>query len=483
MKKIVLILFLTQVAYAQDILESAPTEWLIAHTMQLKLSESEHLEDDKLIHEIFNTVEYLEDELIINKSSVKLHDLQTNLLSYIRNKQNNNQDSALYEKFTGHENEKNIKKVLYRTNFAPKGHYYFNHVHTKISQDNSSLKWLKISPTKTFKLLDKFLKRRSSSGSVALTDHDTDIAYEEVLPLKSERLHPLRSVEWGGKTHMCLIDIIKDWDHLSLGRDFTDEDSIIMSRTSEGARIVNHPNARYNFPYQSWLDADAVEVWNTPYENSPFLWLNIERSHNLEAFLQWKNALKENRNYTAIAGSDFHFKIPCLTERMLVYPVNFIPETDITKTKEYIKKGNLSFLTRPTAPKLTLLGKFSHQKNWANMGDEIEGRGHLQIQIFGDFSDVKKRIGGTCYNIVNNFYRLLTFWKKRYWQLRVYNKQGKIIAKQAINPKKFGPKKHFKLELEILINQNDAIRAELWEINRKSKSVDLLGATNALKVF
>ncbi len=484
MKKIVLLFFICGWGYASSEIDNAPVEWLIAHSMQLKIADDDHLKSDQLIEQIFNTVDYNseEDEIYINKSSLQVHTLKQNLISFIKDNHHEKTKSALYEKFTATEEERYKRKVLYRTNFAPQGHYYFNHIHTKISQDNSSLKWLKISPKKTFNKVKSFLKRRNAIGAIAITDHDTDRGYEDIKPLASHILHPLRSVEWGGKTHMCLIDIKPDWEDISIGREYSDEDSVILSRSSQGARIINHPNARYNFPYLSWLDADAVEVWNTPYENSPFLRLNIERSNNLDAFAQWINALKDNRKYTAISGSDFHFKIPCLTERMLIYPVNFIPKDDITQTKSYIKAGNISFLTRPTAPKLTLQGKFKSDNSWSVMGDTIKGKGTVDIQIFGDFSDVKKRIGGACYNVINSFYKILTFWKKRYWQLRVFNQSGELIAKQYINPKKYGPHKHFKLELELELQHNDMIRAELWEVNKKMKNVDLLGATNPISV-
>ena len=296
----------------------------------------------------------------------------------------------------------------------------------------------------------------------------------------SERLNKLRGVEWGGSTHMCLIGIKENWKDLPNGRNYKGEESIIKSRTSQGFRIVNHPNRSKVFSYKNWNDANGVEVWNTPLENSPFLKLNLKRSNNRKALQQWSDSLKENKSYTAMAGSDFHFIIPCLRDRSLIYPVNFIPSQDNTKTKQYLMQGRSSFLTRPDAPKLTLVAKYADQTNWANMGEKISGKGKVNVELYGDFSDTNKQLGGTCYNTIRTFYRLFTFWKKRFWELRFYNKNGDVIAKRILNPKKFNYKKHFKATFNLPMAKNDIVRAEVWQVNRKSRSIDLLGATNPI---
>jgi hypothetical protein len=114
------------------------------------------------------------------------------------------------------------------------------------------------------------------------------------------------------------------------------------------------------------------------------------------------------------------------------------------------------------------------------MFDDLIGYGMATVQLFGDFSDVNKRIGGVCYNVVNNFYKLFSFWKKSRWEMRFFNIKGQMIAKRWINPKWYNYKKHFKAEFKMPINGPEIIRAELWSVNKKSKKVDLLGATNPI---
>ena len=51
-----------------------------------------------------------------------------------------------------------------------------------------------------------------------------------------------------------------------------------------------------------------------------------------------------------------------------------------------------------------------------------------------------------------------------------------------MNPKWYSYKKHFKATIEFPTEGNEIIRAELWSINKRSKSVDLLGATNPVYI-
>lgn len=465
----------------QVTIEDAPLEWLITNTIQEKIDDHGHLnERDKLVSSIFDNITYIpkSDEIILSSNKNTFH-LRNNLIDFLKGREKSNNVDEKFEEWTK-EGKANIPVTLYKTNYKNPGFYYFNHVHTKLSKDNDSLKFLKYSPTETFGMIKRFLKNRRAFGAVAFTDHDTDKAYDEVSELNRDRLTPLRGVEWGGATHMCLVDIKKNWANLPNGRKYSKEESIRQSRSSGGFRIVNHPNRKGPFPYTSWLDADGVEVWNTILENSPFLKLNLKRSDNRGALAQWVSALQTGKRYTAVSGSDFHFAIPCFRERSLAYPLNFIPATDRTQTSDYLRQGRNSFITRPTAPKLTLQAKFENESEWANMGDELKGSGKLDVRLYGDFSDVNKRIGGVCYNVVNKFYKLFTFWKKRQWEIRFYDLKGDVIAKRYINPRWYNYKKHFKATIKLPVSGVDVIRAELWEVNRKSKSVDLLGATNPI---
>ncbi len=472
------------VVFANEVnLEDAPIEFLMINSLKQSFDDHGHLSKNKsLVNDIFKNIHYNidNDEIIISKNK-NLKKLRSRLINLL---QVSDKSKAIDPLFLRWEKESapthNVS--LYRVNQIPEGHYYFNHIHTNISQDNRDLKYLKISPYKTYKYIDRFLRKRRTIGTTSFTDHDTDKAFDLLNKRTNSRLKTLRGIEWGGSTHMCLIDIKKDWKELSNGRKYSGIESIIKSRTSGGFRIVNHPNRKKEFHHSNWSDANGVEVWNTLLENSPFLRLNLERSNNRRALTQWTESLKKGKKYTAMAGSDFHFIIPCLRDRSLIYPVNFIPTKNNKNTRMELEKGNTSFLTRPDAPKLTLIAKYASQRNWKSMGETIKGSGKVQINLFGDFSDTNKRLGGSCYNIINSFYRLLTFWKKRFWEVRFYNKSGDLIAKRLINPKRFNYKRHFKAVLEVPMEKHDLIRAELWQVNRKSQSIDLLGATNPVYI-
>ena len=474
--------------------EEAPMEWLITATLQQKMAEHEHeygdhdhkgeslefLKEDELVRRIFQNIDYSQtDDEIILTSSQKTNDLRYDLVDFLSTQPLRKKADPKFQAWLN-EGQAVNQIVLYKTNYAPKGHYYFNHIHTNLSKDNSSMKWFKYSPKETYSLVKTFLKNRRTLGSVTFTDHDTDKAYDDVKDIQNPILKSLRGVEWGGSTHMCLIGIKENWDNLSHGREFAGEESVRQSRSSEGFRIVNHPNRKKpHFSHLSWLDADGVEVWNTILENAPF---NIERSNNRDAFKQWTDSLERGQSYTAMAGSDFHFAIPCLRDRSMMYPANYIPGTDTASTKDSLFKGRVSFVTKPTAPKLILQAKFAGESNWAQMGDKISGNNKLQVELFGDFSDTNKRIGGACYNVVRKFYKWLTFWKKDFWQIRFYNLAGELIAKRDIKPSWYSYKKHFKATLELENLGTDIVRAELWAVNKKNKSIDLLGATNPIYI-
>lgn len=465
-------------------LKDAPLEWLIVQTLQDKLDHShdlgEHLEgDDELTQKIFSNMIYLpESDEIVLSSNKKTHELKKELVHYLSWHYMVKGEDPLYKKWESEEPSLNPVS-LSKKEISSTGYYYFNHIHTNISQDNSSLKLLKIPPKKTFQLVDGFLKMRKAKGVVAFCDHDTDKAYDIIKNMQNSRLKALRSIEWGGSTHMSLVGIKKDWELLSKGREFRGEDSIVKSRSSEGFRIVNHPNRKGPFKYTSWLDVDGAEVWNTIMENLPYGKVPIKRSNNRDALKQWSDSLKIGKSHTAVSGSDFHFIIPCLRDRAMFYPANYIPSGSMENAKEQMMKGNVSFLTRPTSPKLNLEARFPGQA-WSGMGDRLSGSGELQVKLTADFSDVQKPMRSVCYNTVNTFYKLFTFWKKRKWEVRFYNLAGEVVAKKGINPKRFGPKKSFTAEFSLPVNGEEIIRAELWQINKKSKRVDLLGATNPI---
>ena len=468
--------------FARDVtIKDAPLEWLITQTITTQMQENPELfAQEHLFKEIFATVKYDADldELILS-SSDKTNALRFQLIDYLEQKTKSKASDPLYKQWQQESPAPFEVKII--SGITPEdGFYVFNHVHTNISQDNQALKWLKISPKKTFSIIEGFLQKRDSTGVVNFCDHDTDRAFDIVSDIDSPNLSALRSIEWGGKTHMNLVDIKKDWELLSHGREYGGEESIIMSRSSEGFRIINHPNGRDPaFPYTSWLDADGIEVWNTVLENGPYKVVSrFNPSNNRQALKQWSDSLKTGKRYTAMAGSDFHFIIPCLRDRTLFYPANYIPVDDSSNVRDNLFSGNVSFLTGPKSPKLNLRAKFTGDSAWAPMGSNLTGAGDLLVSLEADLSDTNKLLKSACYNTINAFYGVLAFWKKRRWEVRFYNLAGEVIAKKELNAKKFKHDDSFSAQITIPISGTDIVRVELWEINKKSESIDLLAATN-----
>jgi hypothetical protein len=477
-------------------LSEAPLEWLISHAMLLKAKvaqnhdqhnfSEEHLEQDKLITDIFEAVQYFpEQDQLIMSSNLKSYKLRGELISFIANKHKSNKKDVanpIYKAWSEEDNKSLFTVEIEKNRPTIAGHYVFNHVHTNISQDNQSLKFLKMSPEKTLKIYEKFLKKRKTKGVVHFCDHDTDIAYNTVSTLANDTVDVLRSIEWGGATHMCLVGIKPNWELLSKGRTFKGEESIIQSRSSKGFRIINHPNARSTpFKYTSWLDADGVEVWNTILENAGFLTVGkLKSSNNLAALAQWVESIKIGKRHTAMSGTDFHFNIPCVRDHIMMYPSNFIPSTKLADAKENLFKGNTSILMSPIAPKLNLRAKFATGKKWSKMGEDLKGQGELIVELDGDLTDSRKRLASSCYNTVRSFYRLLSVWKKRFWEVRFYNLKGDLIAKQKLRPSKLKKDKSFTARIKIPIHDREIVRAELWRINKNTKLVDLIGITNPI---
>lgn len=484
MKKLILVFLLTSMAVQARVpsIDEAPYEWLVAQTLLKKMGSYNHIWGDKLLDQVLDSIDYDSeiDELRLT-SNKKTHQLRKEMLSFLSERNKAEEVDLWYEKWRG-EGKSPIEVRTRKREIHAKGFYFFNHVHTKISQDNSSLKFLKISPEKTMKLIKGFLKKRKKQGVAAITDHDTDHGFDEVDHLINDDFGILRGVEWGGTTHMCLVDIKKDWDLLDKGREFRHEESVIKSRSSGGFRIVNHPSKKDDFPFTRWLDADGVEVWNTIMEDAAFRKIPLKKSNNREALQQWVNSLSAGKRHTAVAGSDFHFIIPCLRDRSLHYPANYFPEPK-SDVKELLMKGRNSIVTLPTAPLLNLQASFGNGE-WAKMGDEISGSGELKVLLTADFSDSRTKMRSVCYNVIDSFTKLITFWKKKRWELRFYNMSGELVAKEKINPRKYKPGKGFisGFKMSIPTGSSDLIRAELWSINKKTKVIDLLGLTNPIYI-
>ncbi|MFT6069841.1 MAG: hypothetical protein ACJAT2_000855 [Bacteriovoracaceae bacterium] len=463
-------------------LDEAPLEWLVAQSLMQKTDEDGHVTEDKLVKEIFDVTSYDadNDELKITENK-RSQDLKSKLRLFLKNSEQRNAVDPLYTKWRN-EGTSPINVRTKKVNLKSNGFYFFNHIHTNISQDNDSLKFLKISPSKTIDLVKGFVSLRDTKAVASITDHDTDRGFDQVSHLADDAVQIKRGIEWGGRTHMCLVDIKKDWELLSKGREFQHEESIIKSRSSEGFRIANHPSKKDDFPHTKWLDVDGVEVWNTIMEDAAFRKIPLKKSNNRAALKQWALSLKAGKRHTAVAGSDFHFTIPCLRDRSLHYPANYFPSGSRDDVKTLLKEGRNSIITMPTAPQLNLKASFSEENNWLGMGDNLKGKGELNVLLSADFSHSKTRMRSACYNVISSFTKLFTFWKKRRWEVRFYNINNELIAKETINPKKFGGEKSFVsgFKVQIPAGQKDLIRAELWSINKKTSSVDLLGMTNPI---
>ncbi|MBK24885.1 MAG: hypothetical protein CME70_12875 [Halobacteriovorax sp.] len=478
-----LFIFSTPVFASAD-LSKAPFEWLVAQTLMEKLDHENHVHEDKLTKEIFETINYDEEsDSLILSSSRKTNALRKKLVEHVSKLAERRDSDPLYQQWKK-EGRSKINVRTRKSTSTDSGYYFFNHIHTEISQDNSSLKFLKISPEKTINLVKGFLEKRNAKGVASLTDHDTDRGFEDVKDMADDNLGIVRGIEWGGSTHMCLIDIKKDWDLLSKGREYKYEESIIKSRSSEGFRIANHPSKKDGFPYTRWLDVDGVEVWNMIMEDAAFRKLPLKKANNRKALDQWVQSLAAGKRHTAMAGGDFHFIIPCLKDRSLHYPANYIPTNDGTPLKDILKEGRTSITTMPTAPNLRLRASFEDSNEWAEMGQDLKGEGELKILLTADFSHTKTLMRSACYNIIAGFTKLLTFWKKRRWELRFYNMNGELIAKESIKPRKFGAKKSFisGFKWPVAKGKAELIRAELWSINKKTESIDLLAMTNPIYI-
>ena len=485
---LLMILIISNMAFATKAsISDAPIEWLIVQTLMEKSKGIDTHDDhfsDPLVEEIFKNIVYLPDsDEIILQSSKSTHDLKSKLIHFIDNKlaTKDNKNDELYLGWL-QEGHSLYDVQIQKTKSIQRGHYFFNHVHTSMSNDNRGFYYRKMSPETTFRVIESFLKMRRAKGSVTFTDHDTDQSFDMVKHLQNENLSALRGIEWGGKLHMNLIGLKENWDNLSHGREYAGEESVRQSRSSNAFRVINHPNGRDPFfPYTSWLDANGIEVWNSIIENKDFNFLSfLSRSNNRAALGQWSDALKLGKRYTAVGGSDYHFWIPCLRDRALFYPANYIPSDKLDETKKDLMSGNTSFITGPRSPKMNLRAKFSHENKWSGMGDKLIGDGIAEIELDADFIDTPVRMRSYCYNIIGRFSNILNFRKKKLWELRFYNREGEVVAKKQVNPAYFGSKTSFTAKFKLPIKGTELIRVELWDIYKNSKEVDLLGATNPI---
>jgi len=366
--------------------------------------------------------------------------------------------------------------------------YFFNHVHSRHSKDNGWAKPLKFSAAKILRHTRDFLAERNQTGMVAVTDHNDDRSFDEIEgEARDGRVTSLRSVEWGLGSHLGMIGVVPQWEKLPDYAQYKHLSQLEVSRGVARLRIVNHPNYRgREWPLKFWGDADAVEVWNTPYEERPFVLAakSFSRSNNRLALAQWveslKNTLVGGRKYPAVAGSDFHFNAPCVRERFLLYPTNVVLSADnrADRVTDAIAQGRVSIVVSPESPKLFLRAAVG--KEVRDIGGTIVAAKAAKIHVTatGDFLDARARLEPGCYE---GFKRSLT---RRYpldrdrFEVRVFQgtREGKPVWTGTMRREPF--LSTLKLELDWSGAGRDYIRAELWRVQKSRE--ELAGFTNPI---
>jgi hypothetical protein len=366
----------------------------------------------------------------------------------------------------------------------PPHQYFFNHVHTNRSLDNKDLKAAKLSPRSTFEQVDAFLKLRGESGFLALTDHNDDRSFDEIQPLMrpGSRVQALRSAEWGLPTHMGLIGLGPNWPLLAEYRQYKGIQMIEASRGAAELRIVNHPDyeSREWAPAE-WGDADAVEVWNGPFDQRPFyLKKSLSKGHNDLALKQWAETLAEGRRYTAVAGSDWHFDVPCLMDRYLFYPANvvFAASARPDDVVAAVRSGHLSVLTKPEAPKLHLTAGWEGAGLRVAMGDALPGSGALVVELQADYSDIRVPMRQSCYPLVAGRADAIHPAKDERMVAELFqaSRGTEPVARAELAGNAQPQSIAFKLE--VTGSRKDSVRVELWRENPATGFRELQGLTN-----
>ncbi|MBT3586595.1 MAG: hypothetical protein HN509_16925 [Halobacteriovoraceae bacterium] len=393
-------------------------------------------------------------------------------------------EDKLFKSWQRESFSKGLRSRKARAGEIPFSIYFFNHIHSKYSKDNKELKLLKYSPEKIAKLANKFVKKRKSQGSMTFNDHGHVGAYDDVKDKKYSHMSFLRGVEWGGRSHMNLMGVVDNWNNLPNGRQFAYEEIVQEAASSEAVRIANHPAGEGNYwPIDRWSDLEAIEVWNSVMEERPFKFVKfLPISNNRTALKLWNDDLKLGNKRTALGGTDFHFHIPCATERAMFFPANIIaiPHNEPYNVKKEVKRGNVSIITRPTSPKLFLSASTGSETSYKEfgMGGNISGQGIAKIKLVADYSSSRKRLKGLCYNAVGGFFKSLSLFKKETWELRFYNTKSEQPFLKVKLPKKSKTGEVVEFDYPIKAGEKDFVRAELWVVNKKLKLIEHLALTN-----
>lgn len=272
--------------------------------------------------------------------------------------------------------------------------YFFNHIHSSHSGDNPWAKRFKLSPKSIMDRAHDFLKDRGLRGVVAITDHNATNAFEELLAQGQTRSQGgvaklIRAMEWGSRGHLGLIGLpTPEWTERLNYRSYRTGGLVEGAKSSGAAlRVVNHPYYKSDVvPREAWASAEAVEVMNG--SRNPF-----EDLKNSTAIKEWAESVSTTQHRTALAGTDFHFKIPTYdTSEILFYPANIViaPSNNPEVVLQAIKQGRVTLQMRPEHPFAVLQARWSGQSEWQEMGSKLSGSGELEIRVLMRWSECKK---------------------------------------------------------------------------------------------
>jgi hypothetical protein len=479
--------------------EKVPTEWLLAQAAFIVTEEEHEHKGSNISISASNELASIYRELRLDstrevfKSTEHEAKLRNKIILFIRQYtsitplKKISETNDLYKAWLQEPEQKVSKYKWRKLRSAPKSVFFFNHVHTKYSKDNDAMKSFKFSPLKTLKVANGFVKKRNALGSMSFNDHENSNAYSEVIDhvLENPNMTAFRGAEFGGKTHMGLVGIKNDWPKVSDGKKWSHENLMDQARDSLALRIVNHPGQKSKlWTFDRWLDTDGIEVWNSILEERPMRIFKklIKNKNNREAMNQWVKHLEQKGPVTAMSGSDFHFYIPCLIDRGLFYPTNIIPGNNNNPKfiRQQVQKGNVSILTKPTAPKLNLQANWTGDPQRVGMGDNLKGHGKLQIILTADYSDVRTKMRSLCYETIHTFTKIFNAFKKEKMELRFYTMDSKVPFTKVRLPKKKKGAYQVEVSLDISQDEKNYIRAELWQVNKKFEFIEVLGITNPI---
>lgn len=355
-------------------------------------------------------------------------------------------------------------------NSAPPSYVFFNHLHSKVSKDNASLRFLKMTPRKIYELALKHARLRGDLGMIAITDHNDDHGYDSISSFSklSTELTHTRAAEWGRRTHMNLLGLSPEWPLLSRFKEFSFLPQLEAARDVATVRVINHPSyKKLEWPEDQWGDAEAVEVWNSPLDHHPLKFLKrFNKARNSQAMDEWLKALASGRRYTGLAGSDAHFKVPGYTERVYFYPSNRVyaqsqsPESMLGA----IRAGRVSMTLTPEAPAIFLQLTDPSGRVTEMGGTEPGTSPKLLVEAWITPSPLRK---STQEQIEVRAYRLVP--ARKAWKTETARIKGDKPVRLA-------------WDLDTQAGTRDLVRIEVWQKARDRGPLELVGISNPVYI-